>query len=648
MIEDHGATIVEPKADGRIKLNEVTHIISMTSDFPDYFKAADHSIPVANRGWIAASLTKNKLVGLRPYSPDPKLFFSSITVHCADIPDNDKDVIVGAVMALGGQESKVLGKTTTHLVALSMDHEACKMAVAKRLRVKIVLPHWFDDCLKLGRRIDERPYTLPNPEILRSGPTDPLAVPSTPEMIGATAARPDYLPKPAESPNGRRLHVFDKKKVMLSADLHLNDRLRGVIEGLIKKGGGVITTDVAMCDMFVCQYRDGDDYVMASRTRKDVGNLSWLFYLITYNMWTSPMRRLLHYPVPRHGIPGFEDTKISISNYGGESRIYLENLIKACGGETTKAFRMDNTHLITARVHSEKCEAAQEWNLPMLNHLWLEESYAKCKQQSLTNPRYTHFPTRTNLGEIVGQTMFEPAILEQYFATAPESQTTSGSPVRTREAMQIKDGNAPRTAPMAEAEEDAETEGEPDVADPSVMEVDMPDAPQIPMAKPAKKDRKPSTTPIPDRKSTPAVRRLREASKENESPTSRSTPSRASKDRANTVLHDLVTDMADYEREKKRKVTGGGVWGGKRAADAIDREKSKKRASSVMTAHTTEDEAEEEEETKPVKKAKTVKAEAKAKPQTQMKLLITGYKKWQGDIGKEDKDKVRACPISSF
>ena len=208
----------------------------MTSDFPDYFKAVDHCIPVVNRGWIAASLTKNKLVGLRPFTPDPKLFFSGVSVHCADIPDNDKDAIIGAVMALGGQDSKVLGKTTTHLVALSMDHEACKTAVAKRLRCKIVLPHWFDDCLKLGKRIDEGPYTLPNPEILRSGPTDPLPVPATPEMIGATSARPDYLPKPADSPSARRLHVFDKKKVMLSPDLQLNDRLRRVLEGLVEKG----------------------------------------------------------------------------------------------------------------------------------------------------------------------------------------------------------------------------------------------------------------------------------------------------------------------------------------------------------------------------------------------------------------------------
>lgn len=616
----------------------------MTSDFPDYFKAVDHCIPVVNRGWIAASLTKNKLVGLRPYTPDPKLFFSGVSVHCADIPGNDKDAIIGAVMALGGQDSKVLGKTTTHLVALSMDHEACQTAVAKRLRCKIVLPHWFDDCLKLGKRIDEGPYTLPNPEILRSGPTDPLAVPATPEMIGATSARPDYLPKPADSPSALRLHVFDKKKVMLSADLQLNDRLRRVLEGLIEKGGGAITNNVEKCGMFVCQYRDGDDYVMASRTKKDVGNLSWLFYLITYNKWTSPMRRLLHYPVPRDGIPGFEGTKMSISNYGGEARIYLENLIKACGGEATKAFRMDNTHLITARNHSEKCEAAQEWNLPMINHLWLEESYAKCKIQSLTNPRYMHFPARTNLGEVVGQTMFEPHILEQYYETAPESQTTSGSPSMTKGAMKGKDANATRPAAAEEAEEDAETKGEAEPEVPSVMEVDMPDAPE-PAAKPAKKARNPPTTPVPDRKSTPAVRRLREASKENESPSSRSTPSRASKDRANTVLHELSADIADYEKERKRKSVGG-LWGGKRAADALDKERSKKRESSVMTAATTEDEADEEEEdTKPAKKAKTVKAEVKPKTQMQMKLLITGYKKWQGDIGKEDKDKVNSYPV---
>src|SRR4030095_9373166 len=104
--------------------------------------------------------------------------------------------------------------------------------------------------------------------------------------------------------------------------------------------------------IYICRYREGADYIMASRLGKEVGNLSWLYHLITHNTWTSPLRRLLHYPIARSGIPGFKKFRISLSNYAGEARIYLENLIVAAGAECTKTLKQDNTHLITAHGSS--------------------------------------------------------------------------------------------------------------------------------------------------------------------------------------------------------------------------------------------------------------------------------------------------------
>ncbi len=54
-------------------------------------------------------------------------------------------------------------------------------------------------------------------------------------------------------------------------------------------------------------------------------------------------------------------------------------------------------------MHSEKCEAAKDWNIHIVNHLWIEESYTQCEAQSLTNQKYITFPHRTNLGEVIGQ-----------------------------------------------------------------------------------------------------------------------------------------------------------------------------------------------------------------------------------------------------
>jgi hypothetical protein len=99
-------------------------------------------IPVINSEWIKASLHKSRQAPLRPYSTDPRLIFTKVVLTCADIPASDKESILGAIMALGGMESRDLTKQTTHLCALSMDSELCKIATKQHPKCKIVLPHW--------------------------------------------------------------------------------------------------------------------------------------------------------------------------------------------------------------------------------------------------------------------------------------------------------------------------------------------------------------------------------------------------------------------------------------------------------------------------------------------------------------------------
>ena len=153
---------------GAVPMEDVTHVISSTSDFPDFDKASDALIPVVKPDWITASLAKDKLANPRQHNPDPKLFLSDVVVCCADLPEGDKDAIIGGVLAMGGLCSHKLATMVTHIVALTMDSDKCAIVKSRKLDIKIVLPHWFDDCLRLGRRIDERPYMLPDPEILRA------------------------------------------------------------------------------------------------------------------------------------------------------------------------------------------------------------------------------------------------------------------------------------------------------------------------------------------------------------------------------------------------------------------------------------------------------------------------------------------------
>jgi hypothetical protein len=461
----------------------------------------------------------------------------------------------------------------------------------------------FDDCFRLGKRIDEGPYTLPDPEILTKAPEEAVKVPPSQQLESALSAIPSG---PYESPKGEKLVVFAQKKVMLSWDLPINTMLRKTITDKITRGDGEVVDEVEDCDMFICQYREGKQYVRAAQLGKDVGNLAWLYHLMVYNQWASPFRRLLHYPVPRNGIPGFQDMRITLSNYGGEARIYLENLITAAGATYTKTMKLENTHLITARMHSEKCEAAKEWNIEIVNHLWIEESYAACQALPLNNQRYRTFPPRTNLGEVIGQTFLdEPKLREMFY---PGGEELMDSAAKRKKVINER---AQKNALDVGLDRDF-----------SVMEDSSP--------VPVKSTRKPRAAPAMENFTTPAKGRHVRSGKENDTPSVISSASRSAKAQALSKLQDLAPDIALYEKEKKRTAKDG-IWGGKRAADQLDKERAERSSSPASRAA---DDADEQENKRPAKRTKT------SLPEIDMRVCLTGYKRWVGNRALEEADRV--------
>ncbi|KAH8840302.1 hypothetical protein MCOR27_004127 [Pyricularia oryzae] len=603
----NGGEVLEPESNGKLAVHEATHIVSDTIDFEEYTAAGECLVPVVTCNWITNSLMKRKLAALRPHSPDPRLIFHAVNVTCADLPPTDKESIIGATIALGGTESKDLTKLTTHICALSYDHPKVALAVSKGLKCKVVLPHWFDDCFKLGKRIDEGPYQLPDPEILKAGEsTKDIAVPCSQHLEGATTTMPTTAP---ENTKSRPASVFNHRTIKLSVDLPLNERFLAIIRAHITKGGGKITDDVEECDIYICHYREGDDYIYAAQKKKHVGNIAWLLYLVTHDEWTSPLRRLLHYPVPRGGIPGFEGCKITVSNYGGEARTYLENLIRACGAEFTKTMKQDNTHLITARNSSEKCEAALDWNVTMVNHLWIEESYAKCEMQHPSNnKKYTTFPQRTNLSEVIGQTSLDETILrEVYYPGGEDVVSEAGSDTASEQENEVEAGE-------------------------EIAEVAVPVR-----AKPAAKGKKSPLSKADNSNkaalATPArSTRSGGSGKENVTPASRPSTSRSAKSTALNKLHVLAPDIALYEKEKKRM--SNGPFGGKRAASELE----KQQAEAAEKEKEKKDAAQDDEDGE-----RPAKRQRSSRPPVQYRICLTGWKRWLApdvkSVSQEDKER---------
>ncbi len=142
VVRDHGAEVLEPDRKGKMRIPQATHIISNTIDFDQYAEAQAMMIPVIRSEWIKVTIARSKVAQVRPFSPDPRMIFSNVVLTCADIPPGDKEAITGAIMALGGTESKDLTRLTTHICALSLDHPKCADAKKKNPKCKIVLPHW--------------------------------------------------------------------------------------------------------------------------------------------------------------------------------------------------------------------------------------------------------------------------------------------------------------------------------------------------------------------------------------------------------------------------------------------------------------------------------------------------------------------------
>ena len=569
-----------------------------------------------------------KTANPRSHSPDPKLFFSGLMVHVADLPENDKNAIIGGVEAMGGIYASAISKQVTHIVALSEASDACQVAITRKLNIKIVLPHWyvrnydndthaycnrFDDCLRLGHRISEEPYQLPNPEILEPSNGDTPPPKYDIRLIGiSTQVDTNVLPL-SGLPKIR--DVFKSHKIKLSSDLGISEHLLRTISSVIEAGEGEVVHSVDMADTLVCQYRDSEDFREAGQSGITIGNLAWLYHIVLTNSWTSPLQRLLHFPIARAGLPGFKAYRLSLSNYNGDARLYLENLAKAAGCEFTKSMKADNTHLITAHTKSEKCDAAKEWNIHIVNHLWLEESYAKWCVQSVANSRYTHFPARTNLGEVVGQTAIDKTVLEKNFFPAPEKPTAKTAPKTGTKPSDLTE----RLTKPDKAELDANRSGI--LKSSPALSHRQKDVNATPTT--GKRNRRSELAEGP---ATPAPISF---GKENETPSTGARSSRSAKVKAVANMSNYSEDFALLAKQKKQK---GGIIHGGRSSEELVQSPGLKRSLSVEIVSGPDE-----------PKSKKSKKEY---PLSKMKLLVTGHVEWSEDQSIREREEVSfACLI---
>ena len=248
------------------------------------------------------------------YSPDPSLIFSGVIACATSLPPSDLEVLSAGITALGGQWRTGLTKDVTHLFAISPDSQ--KYATAMHFReetgVKIVLPHWFDDAVRLGMGgLSTDVYEWPDPDMLKN----PLGVGGGQELTGVkknmyamaalfTAPMHESSPpalKDLQMVSGTQsrteVDIWKGKRIVLSRTLQLFERRREAVEAGIKRAGGVVVrydgdeevdegfgvigstgseelsmkekerrkneaATVSDCDVLVTRWRDGAAYVV--------------------------------------------------------------------------------------------------------------------------------------------------------------------------------------------------------------------------------------------------------------------------------------------------------------------------------------------------------------------------------------------------
>ncbi|KAF5370744.1 hypothetical protein D9758_001946 [Tetrapyrgos nigripes] len=388
ILNTNGATCAE-------SLQDATHVITNSNCFEGYKEVSDSTAVVTEKmgGTIHSPLTST-------YSPDPSMLFSGVVGCATELRDADMQIISAGITALGGQWRSALSKDVTHLFAISSSGDKYRNATTaqEQTKIKIVLPHWFDDSVRLGlNNLETEPYEWPDPPMLEamskasSGPAKKSRKLSPERQALLKTALWD--PEKEIPTRFDDRDIFGGRRVLLGLSLELGHR-RGAVEAGIERTGGIVVDleesdtvqeidkinecdKIDECDIFVTRYRSGKAYYKAVRAGKTIGSLAWLFHVQSVGVLKRPLDQLLHYPIPRHPPDGFSDIEITVSNYTGENREYLKKIIETMGAKFTPSMSKRNKALIAAHNDGQKAQQAVAWYIPVVNHLWLEDCFIK-------------------------------------------------------------------------------------------------------------------------------------------------------------------------------------------------------------------------------------------------------------------------------
>ncbi|KAG2065402.1 hypothetical protein BDR04DRAFT_1145402 [Suillus decipiens] len=404
-----------------------THLIALAGSHIQHEHGG--SLHVVSEMWVQRSIVLGKLQLEQYYSPDPTMIFSGIVACATDLSPSDLEVLSAGITSLGGQWRTGLTRDVTHLFALheQSDKYQTAMHFAPHTHMSVLTPHWFDDSVRVGRRVPEGPYLWPNPKVLQPGmqitiDDDDVEIGESGrkkrKKSGETRLSSPIVTEEAERKEG--VNVWAGRRLLLSRSLELRKGHREAVEANIQRAGGTVvkvkgtSTDeevqeneeatlVDECDVFVTRYRSGKAYFKAARSSRPIliGNLTWMFHVDASGTLNDPHDSLLWYPVPKGGIPGLNECEITVTNYTGAARDYLKKLIQVMGARFTPSMSQSNKVLVAGYSPSPKTQRAVAWSIPIVNHTWLEDCFIAWKNLTVGVDKYILFPPGVDFGKML-------------------------------------------------------------------------------------------------------------------------------------------------------------------------------------------------------------------------------------------------------
>ncbi|KAG0093023.1 ssDNA endonuclease and repair protein rad10 [Podila epicladia] len=346
-------------------------------------------------------------------------------IHIVTLPAYDRQVISEAVQDYGGSFERDINKNVTHLIALTTNGDKYSYVMEHpELEIKVVLPHWFQVCCNLKRRFPEDDNFEVQQDAIQTG---------APQLFSNSVKTVATF---LNTPNPSGPQFLRGLNIIMARDLHIVPELkRRFIERIEEAGGSVANEDdysSDMIDIVICRFRIGALYTQAARDGKTVASADWLLHVLQTGTLPSPKASLLHYPIPNDPIAGMTEFVMTISNYTGPIREYLKRMIVAVGAVykptmSSRAAPEPTTHIICGNASGEKYEKGQEWNVKVVNHLWLEDCFQSWVLQSEAKPRYTLFPVHNQLSQVFG-TKINPQEIDDWVEELAEKDLVKAEP----------------------------------------------------------------------------------------------------------------------------------------------------------------------------------------------------------------------------